>query len=94
MRIYEGTVILIGVLDHFPFLICGKHGAFRVIDIARRLIDGIKDDTLFGYAVFFLGYHGLESNDISIERICFSLEDMDAFYYFICINGFHVMVRY
>ena len=44
------------------------------------------DEKLCGYAVFFLGYHGLESNDISIERICFSLEDMDAFYYFICIR--------
>ena len=28
-------------------------------------------DKLKGYAIFFLGYHGLDSNDVSLERVCF-----------------------
>lgn len=38
---------------------------------------GYIDEELCGYIVFFLGYHGLESNDVSIERICFPSVDSE-----------------
>lgn len=41
------------------------------------------NEEMRGYAVFFLGYHGLESNDVSIERICFPSENSELLDYFV-----------
>ena len=37
----------------------------------------IKENKLIGYAVIFLGYNGLESNDISIEDIAYWGKDIE-----------------
>lgn len=36
-----------------------------------------KDETLVGYAIIFLGYNGIESNDASIEDIAYFNNDIN-----------------
>lgn len=45
-----------------------------------------NDETLVGYAIIFLGYNGIESNDVSIEDIAYfgdNIHDLKEFLYLV-----------